>query len=119
MMATLVGPATSEFAVVLAAGAAFVSAAWASAPAESRAATERVETILRVMLRLKTPWIPFEISSECRLMVPSGAIATKAGIRSDRLTLPGPDLLRGVLAGTDGPHYRSSSQSKATSHATK
>src|SRR5579884_1227757 len=80
---------------------------------------ERVETILRVMLRLTTPWIPFVINSECRLVVPSGAIATTAGIRSDRLTLPGPDLLRGILAGTDGPHYRSSSQSKAMNEATK
>src|SRR2546423_14398470 len=49
MIANLLGPAITEF-VVLVEGAALVAAVCATAPAESRAATERVETILRVIV---------------------------------------------------------------------
>ena len=48
MIANLLGPAITEFVPVE--GAALVAAVCATAPAESRAATERVETILRVIV---------------------------------------------------------------------
>src|SRR5438309_11997198 len=99
MMATLFGPATTALAPV--AGAALVSAACAKAPMESRAAMESEETILRVIGALKNSLIPLRsvpsvacgsVSGECR--------PERLASQSDRLTLPGPDLLRGVLAGT-------------------
>ena len=66
MIATLLGPAITEF--VLVEGAALVGAVCAKAPAESRAATESAETILRVIVALKDSLIPFGISSELRLL---------------------------------------------------
>jgi hypothetical protein len=69
MIATLVGPAMTEL-LVLVDGAALVGAAGvcATAPAESRAATERVETIVRVIVvAIKDSLIPSGFGSHCRL----------------------------------------------------
>ena len=82
MIASLFGPAITE--LVLVEGAALVAAVCATAPAKSRAATESVETILRVIVALEDSLIPFGITSQCRLLLPwTGELCHVPGIPAD------------------------------------